>query len=57
MRKMLTGRKRLNSELHCIIERSIHKLPESFRLAIVLREFQGLSYEEIAEITKQMSVP
>ncbi len=42
----------LNSELNCIIERSIHKLPESFRLAIVLREFQGLSYEEIAEITK-----
>ena len=42
----------LNSELHCIIERSIHKLPESFRLAIVLREFQGLSYEEIAELTK-----
>lgn len=41
----------LNSELHCIIERSIHKLPDSFRLAIVLREFQGLSYEEIAEIT------
>ena len=42
----------LNSELHCIIEKSIHKLPDSFRLAIVLREFQGLSYEEIAEITK-----
>ena len=41
----------LNSELNCIIERSIHKLPDAFRLAIVLREFQGLSYEEIAEIT------
>ena len=41
----------LNCELNCIIERSIHKLPDSFRLAIVLREFQGLSYEEIAEIT------
>ena len=41
----------LNSERNCIIERSIHKLPDSFRLAIVLREFQGLSYEEIAEIT------
>ena len=41
----------LNSELNCIIERSIHKLPDSFRLAIVLREFQGLCYEEIAEIT------
>ncbi len=41
----------LNTELNCIIEKSIHKLPETFRLAIVLREFQGLSYEEIAEIT------
>lgn len=42
----------LNTELNCIIERSIQKLPDSFKLAIVLREFQGLSYEEIAEITK-----
>lgn len=41
----------LNTELNCIIERSIQKLPDSFRLAIVLREFQGLTYEEIAEIT------
>ena len=41
----------INSELQCIIERSIKKLPDSFRLAIILREFQGLSYEEIAEIT------
>lgn len=41
----------LNTELNCIIENSIQKLPEAFKLAIVLREFQGLSYEEIAEIT------
>lgn len=41
----------LNTELSCLIEHSIQKLPETFRLAIVLREFQGLSYEEIAEIT------
>ncbi len=41
----------LNGELSCTIEKSIHKLPDSFRLAIVLREFQGLSYEEIADIT------
>ena len=41
----------LKTELNCIIERSIQKLPDTFRLAIVLREFQGLSYEEIAEIT------
>ena len=42
----------LNEELQCIIENSIHKLPDEFRLAIVLREFQGLSYEEISEITQ-----
>lgn len=41
----------INSELQCIIEHSIQRLPDSFRLAIILREFQGLSYEEIAEIT------
>jgi RNA polymerase sigma-70 factor (ECF subfamily) len=27
-------------------------LPEVFRTTIVLREIQGMSYEEIAEITK-----
>lgn len=43
--------KTLHTELNCIIERSIQKLPDAFRLAIVLREFQGLSYEEIADIT------
>lgn len=42
----------LNTELNCIIQRSIGKLPDSFRLAIVLREFQGLSYEQIADITQ-----
>lgn len=41
----------LGCELNDAIEDSIHKLPDSFRLAIVLREFQGLSYEEIASIT------
>lgn len=42
----------LGDELSDVIESSIHRLPSAFRLAIVLREFQGLSYEEIAEITK-----
>ncbi len=31
---------------------AIADLPESFRQTIVLREIQGLAYEEIAEITK-----
>lgn len=42
----------LGTELNSLIESSIQKLPNSFKLAIVLREFQGLSYEEIANITE-----
>lgn len=43
--------KTLFNELDDLIKESMDKLPEKFRLAIVLREIQGLSYEEIAEIT------
>ena len=35
-----------------LILRALMKLPEQFRTAIVLREVEGLSYEEIAVITK-----
>lgn len=44
--------KTLVSELDSKIMESIENLPEQFRVVIVLRELQGLSYEEIAEITK-----
>lgn len=44
--------KTLNKELDDVIKDSINELPEQFRVVIVLRELQGLSYEEIAEITK-----
>ena len=47
-----SGRKNLGSELDKKIKQAIENLPEQFRLVIVLRELQGLSYEEIAEITK-----
>lgn len=33
------------------LQMAISDLPESFRQTIVLREIEGLSYEEIAEIT------
>ena len=38
----------LTNELDTIIQESIYKLPVSFRLPIILRELQGMSYEEIA---------
>ena len=41
----------ISSELEQIIKAAIRALPEQFRIAIVLRELQGLSYEEIAEAT------
>ncbi len=48
----LPEEKTLGSELDNKIKEAIENLPEQFRIVIVLRELQGLSYEEIAEITK-----
>ncbi len=45
MEKCITG------ECERQIKKAIRGLPETFRIAIVLREFQGLSYEEIANTT------
>jgi RNA polymerase sigma-70 factor (ECF subfamily) len=33
-----------------VVERAISQLPEDLRTAVTLREFDGLSYEDIAEI-------
>lgn len=41
----------ISSELERIIKNAILELPEQFRIAIILRELQGLSYEEIAKAT------
>lgn len=38
-------------ELYDAINKAISKLPEQFKTVIVLREFEGLSYDEIAEVT------
>lgn len=40
----------LRSEQRRAIDRAIRLLPEDMRSAIVLRDIQGMSYEEIAEI-------
>jgi len=39
----------LSNELQETVERAIAALPEDLRTAIILRELEGMSYEEIAE--------
>jgi len=49
--KSTPSKKVLEGELSSVITDSIHKLPDPFRVAIIMRELQGLSYDEIAEAT------
>src|SRR6476660_9626308 len=46
----------LESELQQAIEEAIQRLPETQRMALVLRRYQQLSYEQIAEVL-ELSVP
>ena len=39
----------LSNELKDLVERAIAALPEDLRTAIILRELEGMSYEEIAQ--------
>jgi RNA polymerase sigma-70 factor (ECF subfamily) len=39
-----------SGEIRYSIQQALQKLPEKLRAAIVLREIEGLSYEEIAEV-------
>ena len=39
----------MNEQIMSVIQTAIDKLPEEMRIAITLREFEGMSYEEIAE--------
>jgi RNA polymerase sigma-70 factor (ECF subfamily) len=39
----------LTDEIRAVVEQAMEQLPEDLRTAIVLRELEGLSYEEIAE--------
>lgn len=43
--------KAMSMELDSCVKAQIRNLPEPFRIAIILRELQGLSYSEIAEST------
>ncbi len=48
----LPDEKALSTEMSDVIRRAMLRLPEQFRTAIVLREVEGLSYEEIGMLTK-----
>jgi len=39
----------MNEQIIAVIKSAIERLPEEMRIAITLREFEGMSYEEIAE--------
>ncbi|MFI3300466.1 MAG: sigma-70 family RNA polymerase sigma factor [Candidatus Gastranaerophilales bacterium] len=41
----------ISQELEVVIKNAILALPDKFRIVIILRELQGLSYDEIAEAT------
>jgi RNA polymerase sigma-70 factor (ECF subfamily) len=40
----------LKSELRQIVREAINTLPEHLRIVLILREYEDLSYEEIASI-------
>jgi len=40
----------LGEELRAVVDRAIADVPEDLRAAVTLREFDGLSYEEIADV-------
>lgn len=42
----------LHEELRIAVDKAIESLPEKQRLALILRRYENLSYEEIAEITE-----
>ncbi len=46
----------LDEEMQDAIERSIQELPEAQRMAVIMRRYQEVSYEEIAEVL-DLTVP
>ncbi len=46
----------LDAEMQAAVERAIQELPEAQRMAVVLRRYQDVSYEEIAEVLN-LTVP
>jgi RNA polymerase sigma-70 factor, ECF subfamily len=41
-----------DTETRELIDRALTRLPEKFRLPVILKDLEGLSYDEIAEVTQ-----
>ena len=41
----------LQNDSSALVRRALEKLPTAFREVLILREFEGMSYREIAEVT------
>jgi RNA polymerase sigma-70 factor (ECF subfamily) len=37
-------------EIQHVVQRALHQVPDVFRSAVILRDLEGLSYEEVAEV-------
>lgn len=37
-------------EMQVVVQRALHSIPHVFRVAVILRDLEGFSYEEVAEI-------
>ena len=46
------GEKCLFTEIDKLIQMALINLPHDLRIVIILREYEGLSYSEISDITK-----
>jgi RNA polymerase sigma-70 factor (ECF subfamily) len=39
-----------HGEVHSVVEKGLHQVPEPFQTALILRDLEEMSYEEIAEV-------
>jgi len=37
-------------EIQAVVQQALHRVPDVFRSAVILRDLEGLSYEEVAEV-------
>src|SRR5258707_10067547 len=37
-------------EIQSVVQRALNEIPDVFRSAVILRDLEGLSYEEVAEV-------